>query len=341
MSHLIITNRAPVNTAAGWIHIVPKGELENREAGLVQVLDDAALDSILNGLEADKARLGNRWPGLYFGEEHFIYNDNKSSVAWAWAKEFQKRDDGLWAKPEFTSPALAERIANKEFKFTSFVADRRDTEKLGGNKVRILKIETVGFTNQANGKELLTPIVNRDTFAGASAPAVNQNQQPKGLQMQNIAKKLGLAAEASEEAILAAIAKLMDQASSMQVEVGELKNRASALEKENATFLAGQVEADLVKYASQIKPESKEAVKAALLTNRAGTIALLEATIATPVAPKILNRASASTPSAKPAAAEDSAQAEKIVNRANVLVAGGMKFETAWNQARREAGAAK
>jgi len=42
-------------------------------------------------------------------------------------------------------------------------------EKIGGDRVRILKIDTVGFTNQANGKELLTPMTNRGESPGKPA----------------------------------------------------------------------------------------------------------------------------------------------------------------------------
>lgn len=324
-SHLIIINRAALAESGGWIHIVPAGELRNHAAGLVQVLDEKAFDSILANIEADRQRLGDRWPGVYAGEEHFIYNDAKSSAAFAWFKDFEKRADGIWAKDDGLTDLGREAVQNRRFKFTSFVADRRDTEPLDGNKVRILKIDTVGFTNQANGKELLTPICNRENFAGEVAPAVNQNQQPKGKSMQNIAKKLGLAAEASEEAVLEAIAKLQE--------------RATALESENKEMVANRVEADLVKYADRFTPEAKDTVKAALLRNRAETVALLESVrLPAPApakAPLVLNRGDAKTP-APAAAAPEAAMAEKIVNRANVLVAGGMKFEKAWNQARTE-----
>ena len=161
---LTILNRAAI-ADSGWIHVVPKGELPNAEADIVQVLDDAALDSILAFVAAEKARLGDKWPGIYAGREHFIYSHMHDSAALAWFKEFEKRDDGIWANADGLTPVGQQAIANGEYKFTSFVANQADTEKLGGNRVRILKIDTIGFTNQANGKELLTPITNRESSA--------------------------------------------------------------------------------------------------------------------------------------------------------------------------------
>ncbi|MDB6023331.1 MAG: Mu-like prophage protein [Pedosphaera sp.] len=164
--HLIICNRAnPISADGGFIHIVPKGELPNPEAGIVQVLDDKSMDAILANLAADKKRLGDNWPGLYAGEEHFIYDDKQSSAAFAWFKDFEKRADGIWASDDGLTDLGRAAIQNKRFKFTSFVADPQDTQPLDGNRVRILKVDTIGFTNAANGKELLTPITNRATMA--------------------------------------------------------------------------------------------------------------------------------------------------------------------------------
>lgn len=164
----LLRNRAGVD--GDWIHIVPKGEVPNAEAGIVQVLDDAALDSILQNLRADADRLGPRWPGLYGGREHFIYNDEQDSVALAWFKTFEKRADGIWAHRDGLTDLGREAVENGRYKFTSFVAQQHDTQPLGGDRHRILKLDTVGFTNQANGKHLLTPITNR-AAATAALPA--------------------------------------------------------------------------------------------------------------------------------------------------------------------------
>lgn len=166
-----ILNRDGNFPSDGFIHVVPKGELYNAEADVTQVLDDTSLDSILASIEADKTRLGNRWPGIYVGEEHHIYDGSKSSPALGWAKEFEKRGDGLWAKPELTDLGR-QAIQNKRFKFTSFAASPRDLQQLGGNRARVLRIETIGLTNLPNGREMLTPIANRAGDPGADAQAL-------------------------------------------------------------------------------------------------------------------------------------------------------------------------
>jgi hypothetical protein len=53
----LIINRSALQSANGWNHIVPKGELPNSEAGIVQLLDDESLDAILANIERDKNRI--------------------------------------------------------------------------------------------------------------------------------------------------------------------------------------------------------------------------------------------------------------------------------------------
>lgn len=162
---VLISNRAiPLDTAGDAlpqrIHIVPRGELVNKEAGVTQVLDEPALQSILADLQNRHAPNG----GLYLGPEHFYYDDGKLSDAYAWGKKFGLDEKGIWVEdPEYTDVG-APAIKNKRVKWTSFVVDREDPstfEDLGGNRLRILKIDTVGFTNYANGKPMLEPITNR------------------------------------------------------------------------------------------------------------------------------------------------------------------------------------
>jgi phage I-like protein len=327
-THFIILNRA-VATSDGWIHIVPKGELPNRAAGVIQVLDEVALDSILGNITAEAQRLGNKWPGIYAGREHFIYNDEQDSAALAWFKTFEKRADGIWAKDDGLTPLGRQALANAEYKFTSFVADRKDTEPLDGKRVRILKIDTIGFTNQANGKELLTPIVNRRSqdLPGASAPGANQNHNERTKSMKSIAQKLGLAPEASEDAILGEVTKLQNRITEAEAkvtplteQVGTLQNRVTELSATNAALEGEQAEALLdshgvkeEKLRSRLKPVlsslKSRADRLAALTDFG--FKLVEPGTATATG-RVLNRESG-----RPAggAASDNGEFPKLVNR--------------------------
>lgn len=347
----LIYNRDGGLANDGWIQIVPKGELPNRDAGIVQVLDDPALDSIIASLQADQRRLGNRWPGLYIGEEHFIYDDSKSSQAFGWAKEFQKREDGIWAKPEWTDIG-DDAVKNRRFKYTSFVADPKDLQPLEGKRARILRIESVGLTNFANGRQMLAPITNRDsaymnpdgTFkggfdgcvlhmmnveghdkdsatricgyiaqqvknrelpdAGASARAENQNKRTT---MKSVATKLGLSADASEEAVLAEVTKILNRATEAEGKVAPMQLRVTELEGQNKSLLTEQVEAILEGHG--IKDEKiVNRLRPVLLglKDRAERTAFLADVVAAPkdgAKGRVINRESAKTPAEREGAA--------------------------------------
>jgi len=275
----ILYNRDGIDND-GWIHIVPAGELPNKESGVVQVLDRKSHEAIVGNLNADKQRLGNRWPGLYMGEEHFIYDQSKSSEAFLWAKEFKIEPDGVWAKGDATDvgePA----IKNRRFKFTSFVTNPQipnSIETVAKNKVRILKIDTVGFTNYPNGRGLLSPITNRQEFrhnraeeAGDLADKQNSNKK-----MKSIATLLGLSAEASEEAIHAEVTKIMNRASTAEAALTPMTNRATTAEAKVKDLEGAQIETDLEVYKNRFKPAAREGWKKALISNRADTIELLK-----------------------------------------------------------------
>ena len=335
-SHVVIFNRAPLNSAAGWIHIVPKGELPNAEAGIVQVLDEQAHDAILAGIQKDKNRLGDKWPGIYAGREHFIYDDDKDSAALAWFKDFEKRADGIWAKDDGLTPAGAAAVQNREYKFTSFVADRSQLQKIAGKRYRITGIETVGFTNQANGKELLTPITNRsaesaDIFTDEETSVANQQKNNQVKKMKNIATKLGLAAEASEDAILAEVTKIINRATTAEAELAPLKNRKTELETENQTLLGEQVDGILAehkitdtKIINRLKPVltglKDRADRVGYLTDcgfKAGSAG------GQPGAGRVLNRGKGDATAQSATETDEAAEQEratKIMNRATAIV---------------------
>jgi phage I-like protein len=334
---LIIRNRAALASAEGWIHIVPKGELPNAEAKIVQVLDDASLDSILAGIQKDKNRMGDKWPGIYAGREHFIYDSDKDSAALGWFKDFEKRADGIWAKEDGLTPGGVTAVKNREYKFTSFVADPADLQKVEGNKYRVMKIETVGFTNYANGRELLTPITNRNNFPGVSASAANVENNNQEKRMKKIADKLGLAAEASEDAILAEVTKIMNRVTELEPLADEntkLKNRIAAADSVAVDTLLATHKVTDAKVLNRLKP-----IIAALPTQEERVAALVDFGYKVETAPastaRVLNRQPA--PAAGATGADERDTAQKIRNRA-MAIQGERKcsFDSAWAEASRE-----
>lgn len=397
---LIIFNRATAAPVDGWIHVVPKGELPNAAAGIVQVLDDASLDSILANIKKDQNRLGVNWPGVYAGREHFIYDAGQDSEALAWFKEFEKRPNGIWARDDGLTNVGANAIKNRLYKFTSFVADPADLERVEGEsssvssssskalpRYRVMKIETVGFTNHANGRELLTPIANRDLnigapvsdppclktnapgletgtpriFATASAAADSDpsalrpgaagktiNQGPK---MKSVCTLLGLSAEADEGTVHTAVSKLLNRGDITPDALATLKTAHKALGEQNQILLGEQTEALLDACAvkeEKIRNRLADAMK--LLKNRQERLGYLADFGYVPghapngqdarATTRVLNRGTGahreSTASTFLAGEGEQVVAIKIQNRTSELQGKGLKYDSAWNQARRE-----
>lgn len=312
--------------ADGWFHIVPRGEWEHDESGTVQVVDDAALASMVNRFTEEKAKSKN-FPGLRVDFEHFSYDPEKPSNAAGWIEDLQNRADGLWANIRLSTDGEA-AIKGGNYRLISPAWLSKDAEKLGKNRVRPLRLDSAGLTNNPNMRGMI-PLSNR---AENNPQSANPNP-PKPL-MKSIAQALGLSPDAAEDAVLAETLKLQKQAGL----VPALQNRVTELETAHATItnrcnelLGQQVEADLEKFSNRFAADKRDAWKQALLANRSGTLALLESIAAPkaedkkPDAPKPMHNRSAAQPPAGSPADEDAkrkkeeARAAKIANRADEI----------------------
>ena len=313
-----ILNRAGRLPDDGWYEIEPPGEHFNPAAGLVQLLDAQAFDSIVNRFKTEAAK--PNFAGLLIDQDHFSLDPQKSSESFGWLLDVRNRDGHLEGKIDWTdigTPA----VTNKRFKFFSTVYDPAHVAQVGtrtiNNRsyplVRPLALDRLALTNDPNNKGG-KPISNRDG-KNAEAP---ENHKDKT--MKSLLKKLGLADDASEDSAVAAIEKITNRATTAEGQV-------TTLTKERETLLAAQVESDLTKYQNRFKPENRETLKKQLIANRAATIELLDATApaeAKPAPARVTNRASATTPAGTPsedeaATAKDHQRGAKIANRAAEL----------------------
>jgi len=286
----------------GWYQLAPVGEYLHAETGLIQVLDNAALDSIVNRFKQESAQ--PNFPGLLIDYEHFSYDPKERSTASGWIKELENRSGGLWMRVQWTGPAEA-AIRNGEYRFTSPVWLQRDVEKLGGNRIRPLRLDSAGLTNNPNLKGMV-PLSNRAAGAVAETDATRPPQpQPKSNMIdykKALLAILGLAADASDEQIQAKLDGEKGAMSNRAQQLAEANTQIQQLTEANTRLLGELAEADLDKFANRFAPEQRETWKASLLTNRATTLKLLSS-IAAPPAPApnpppnpIHNRASATPP---------------------------------------------
>lgn len=350
-SHRIILNRDFTHPTDGWYHIEALGEHhgvmgENgKPVHIIQVIDSEAATSIVNRFNR-AARDGKLRHGheLLIDHEHFSDQIDKESRAYGWLQELQNRADGIYARIRWTATGKA-AVDGGDYRFFSTEYDRPSLKVLNSEsprRVRPLQLDGLTLTNMHNNRGQ-KPITNRDTFAdpGGSADQDKNNKNNQRKNMQRIAQALGLAAEASEDAILDAITKLKTDAGKsgeMKQQVETMTNRIKALESDQVTTLIEAHGIKDEKVINRLRPVLENMPK------REDQVAFIEEVVAKPATQnntgKVLNRADAKNPGTKTGSStsQDDAQAkaDKIRNRASELVRGGMKFDAAWNEATRE-----
>jgi phage I-like protein len=329
MTNLPILNRDFKKPADGWYHIAPKGEFKHPQTGLLQVIDDPALDAIVNRFEADKQ--SPNFPGTRIDFDHFSYDLSKASEAAGWIKEMTKRDDGLWAQVRW-SDLGDQAITNGSYRLISPAWMPQDLTPLGKNVARPMRLDSAGLTNNPVLRGMV-PLTNRQGEQPPVVPPTPEPQKPqKDKRMKSVANLLGLQPDASEEAVFAGAKAVLNRAEKAEsaleatkaTHAAELKttldstvpikNRAGELESNitalNATITEQKrvisdlttivVESDLNAHAEKFKPEARDNWKTQLILNRSGTLSLLESItpIPAPVAngQPVLNRADGQTP---------------------------------------------
>lgn len=341
-----LLNRAADGTfqlpADGMYHLIPKGEFPHPESKTVQILDDKALTAIADRFNAESQT--PRFPGLRVDYDHFSYDDDKSSEAAGWIKKLEPRADGIYANVQWTPQGEA-ALKDGRFRLASPVWLPHQVEKLGSGRIRPLRLDSAGLTNNPNLRGMV-PLSNR-AGSGESADTQPDRYSTNKNTMKSIATKLGLSAEASEDSILSAVTTLSNRATAAEEALTPLKNRNTTLETEKKELLTAQVETDLAKYANRIKPEAKEKIRAALLANRAGTIDILEgmeeikpAAATRGNATGQFNRASGQQPGNAAAAAgatDEEAKARKLREATeDYRIANRCTFGEAWDAVRRK-----
>ena len=154
------------------IPILAKGEFPHAGAGVVQVIDDAALDAVAAQAIPDG--------GLLLDFDHYSDLTEEERAALArmgiqlpsgaagWLKRLFRRGDKVFAMADLT-PDGAESVRGKEYRFTSPVFDLDGLERLDGNRVRPRHVDKVGLTNEPNMKAIGAILANRGTYALANS----------------------------------------------------------------------------------------------------------------------------------------------------------------------------
>lgn len=256
-----------------WIQVLRIGEFLGRSLDgkqFSQVIDEKALDTIVAAFNREKA--ATNFPGLLIDRDHLSHYSDKETRAAGWVLNIEKRADGLWAMPKWTSEGAAE-IGNGIYRMVSPVLT--NGEEVGQTadgiaRVRPGRFIRLALTNDPNIKGM-QPLANR------RSDETDKSMDYKAL----LLNMLGLADNADDAAVTTAItnakAKMAspgkdeDMCNRLRGEIDVLTNRNKELEKV-------VIEADVVKY--QGLGLKDEDLRAQLVANRAGTVKILDAIIA-------------------------------------------------------------
>jgi hypothetical protein len=248
----------------GWYQIEPKGEHPNHAAGVIQVIDDEAMRSIAEQFNQDAVagtlRHGNE---LLIDHEHFSDQLDKETRAYGWLVELQAREDGIYGRVRWSKTGK-EAVDGGDYRFFSTEYAQKDcgecqvasgegavnaepgepdgetgqdaslaTRHSTLARVRPLRLDGLTLTNMNNNRGQ-KPITNRD-------PNGPTDQQPtERKRMNTVANKLGLAADVSEETILAEVTRLLNRLAEMiphEDENKSLRERLSAVDAEQVHTL--------------------------------------------------------------------------------------------------------
>jgi phage I-like protein len=299
-------------TPDGWFHIAPHGTFPH-PTGAMQVIDAEACEAML-GTFNEEARQPN-FPGLLVDFDHSSHDPAQPTTAAGWIGGLEHRDDGLYAQIRW-SDLGHQALTGGRYRLASPVWNRADCDQWtapagDGREVvhlRPRRLDRLALTNDPNLPGL-TPLSNRS----CGGQYEQSNGSGRSLTLE---QNMNLRTEIIQQLHLPATAGVEEMAAALHAQTAELetlRNRCTRLTE-------AQAESDLERFADVIT--NRDVVRAQLLANRDGTMALLNA-LRPVVSPAPLHQPRVHRPNLhllSPLAPEpDSASARRVANRARQL----------------------
>jgi len=169
-------------TPPGWVHLIPAGTFSGRDGRGPYTLDAKA---VLAAFAAHGADLP-----IDYDHQSLTADEKAGPVpAAGWIKELQAREDGIWARVEWT-PRATELLAHKEYRYLSPVFRY---QAKGG---RVVALTGAGLTHNPN--LYLQAAASRKETINMTLP-------------EKLAEMLGVPADCTEDEAVAACQRLLDK----------------------------------------------------------------------------------------------------------------------------------
>ena len=168
MNSLILNRESFEMPADGWYQIAPVGEFPHSGAGVIQIVDRAACDAMVNAFRAEAQK--PNFAGLLIDFDHFSLDEKLKSEAAGWVVDLENRDSGLWGKIRW-SDLGEDCVKGGRYRFISPVWSRSDCEAVGSDpdsgqaKLRPVRLLNAAVTNDPNLKGM-RPLSNRRSDDG-------------------------------------------------------------------------------------------------------------------------------------------------------------------------------
>jgi hypothetical protein len=330
----------------GWFHMAPHGTFPH-PTGAQQVIDPEACETMARTF-AEEAKQPN-FPGLLVDFDHFSHDPAQPSAAAGWVTALDSRPDGLYAQVRW-SDLGHQAVIGGRYRLMSPVWNRADcdewTAPLGADAkptlhVRPRRLARVALTNDPNLPGL-APLTNRNTEPKSEAPTepAMSATEPAPVSPLRFIRRESVPRAPQRDARLSTSMKTTQPAPHLRTQVlntlrlpgrttdheiidavrrqGEelatLRNRCTELTET-------QADAELDGFADVIT--NRAAVRAQLLANREGTLAVLHALRRpepfTPLHDPRAHRPNLHLLSPLHAAEAESGSARRIANRARQL----------------------
>jgi phage I-like protein len=308
----------------GWFHIAPLGTFPH-PTGALQVIDAEACEAMARTF-AEESRRPN-FPGLLVDFDHASHDPAQPTTAAGWISALEPRGDGLYAQVRW-SDLGHEALTGGRYRLASPVWNRADCEEwcapFGDDRdalhLRPRRLDRLALTNDPNLPGLMPLSNRREKGEGKKEKGPNENPDPLPppftLHPLPFTLSMNLRTELVNGLRLAAGAgdgEIVEALRAQAAEVESLRNRCARLSE-------AQVEHDLERFADVIT--NREVVRAQLLANRDGALALLGA-LRVPAAPAPLHQPGLYRPNLallSPLSPEpETAAARRVANRARQL----------------------
>jgi len=304
----------------GWFHIAPHGTFPH-PTGALQVIDAEACEAML-GTFNEEARQAN-FPGLLVDFDHSSHDPAQPTTAAGWIAGLEHRGDGLYAQIRW-SDLGHQALTGGRYRLASPVWNRADCDQwsapVGDGRdvvhLRPRRLDRLALTNDPNLPGM-TPLSNRrDEGGGGSSMPLHKIIGREGTRGPTNNEDMNLRTEMIQHLHLPATAGVEEMVAALRAQTAELdtlRNRCLRLTE-------SQADADLERFADVIT--NRDVVRAQLVANRDGTLALLNA-LRQPAPPAPLHQPRLHRPNLhllSPIAPEpDSASARRVANRARQL----------------------